>query len=213
MYILCARDPEGKPFVWLSKTLAVDWPSLAQGDGPFARALRLHGIDKFHVFLLEEVEDVYGLAWIEQCKGIHISKLKADVIGYNRPEYDRYEAKIAKKREGEGRTPEQRQNMAEGQQKAVKEKGQWREYHPMSEEGRKIHAAKQSVLKNAAKDYMVTDPQGNTYKVTSMRAFCLQHGLNEGHMSSVANGKRKHHKQWTCVKLEGEHNESESMGE
>jgi len=212
MYIVCARDPENKPFVFLAKTLAIDWPSLSQGDGPFARALRKHGIDAFHVFLLEEVEDVYGLAWIEQCKNVHITKLKADTAGYNVSVFDHRESKLARQRDGEGASMETRQRQSEGQKKAVAERGEWREYHPFkSEETRAIHAKKQSVLKNRAGDYIATDPQGNTHKVTNLKMFCEQHKLNVGHMSSVAGGKRKHHKGWTCIKDEGAKHESKSM--
>jgi hypothetical protein len=212
MYIICARDPEGKPFVWLSKTLGIDWPSLTQGDGPFARELRKQGEGYFHVFLLEEVEDVYGPAWIDQCLGIWIRKLKADVIGYNVAELNRGEIIAARqKRKGNGLTDEHKKAMSEGHRKAVKEKGEWREHHPMTEEGRKRHAKKQAMLKNGAKDYIATDPQGNTYKITNLSLFCQQHNLNVGHMTSVAGGKRKHHKQWTCIKVEGKQNEDQSI--
>jgi hypothetical protein len=212
MYIICARDPEGKPFVWLSKTLAIDWSSLSQGDGPFARELRKQGPEKFHTFLLEEVEDVYGEQWVQQCLGVWIGKLKANVIGYNVPELNRAEITAVRLgRKGEGHTAEHKQALSEGQQKAVKEKGEWREYHPMTEEGRKRHARKQALLKNAAKDYIATDPQGKTYKVTNLSLFCQQHNLNVGHMTSVAGGKRKHHKQWTCIKVEGAQNENQNI--
>ncbi|AMB48240.1 GIY-YIG nuclease family protein [Methylobacterium sp. AMS5] len=49
-----------------------------------------------------------------------------------------------------------------------------------------------------AKTYLVTDPDGLERSVTNLRAFCADHGLQQGHMVAVSKGKRSHHKGWTA---------------
>jgi hypothetical protein len=52
-----------------------------------------------------------------------------------------------------------------------------------------------------SKDYIVTDPQGNTYKIRNLTAHCKTYGLTRTLMLHVADGKQSHHKGWTCQKL------------
>jgi group I intron endonuclease len=47
------------------------------------------------------------------------------------------------------------------------------------------------------KPYIVTAPDGTTYHVTNLSAFCREHGLGSG-LQKVANGKRRQYRGWTC---------------
>ena len=48
------------------------------------------------------------------------------------------------------------------------------------------------------KSYIIISPNGEVFDVTGLRKFCREHKLDTSTMSAVANGKRKHHKQWAC---------------
>lgn len=49
--------------------------------------------------------------------------------------------------------------------------------------------------------YAITSPSGDLYETTNLISFCSEMGLNSGHMSSVANNKKTHYKQWRVTKL------------
>lgn len=51
---------------------------------------------------------------------------------------------------------------------------------------------------NFSREEVVTfiSPDGKTYKVRSIKRFARQHGLSQGSMNSVAQGKLAHHKGW-----------------
>jgi len=51
---------------------------------------------------------------------------------------------------------------------------------------------------NGAKDYIVTSPEGVEYTVHCLTEFCKEHGLTQQCLSSVASGKRKHHRGWAA---------------
>lgn len=46
--------------------------------------------------------------------------------------------------------------------------------------------------------WIVITPEGDEIKVKNLKAFCRMNGLDQRHMSQVASGKQKHHKQWKC---------------
>lgn len=46
--------------------------------------------------------------------------------------------------------------------------------------------------------WIVITPEGTEMKIKNLKAFCRDNGLDQRHMSKVANGKAKHHKQWRC---------------
>jgi len=48
------------------------------------------------------------------------------------------------------------------------------------------------------KKWKVIDPNGNEKIILNLYKFCKQNGLDQGSMSGVARGKRKHHKKWRC---------------
>jgi len=55
---------------------------------------------------------------------------------------------------------------------------------------------KKSVEVNSKK-YIVTFPDGHEEEIVSLNSFCKKHNLNQGNMSSVANGKLKSHKKFS----------------
>lgn len=46
--------------------------------------------------------------------------------------------------------------------------------------------------------WKVIDPDGNEQIVFGLGQFCRENDLQQGHMHSVANGTREHHKRWKC---------------
>lgn len=53
-----------------------------------------------------------------------------------------------------------------------------------------------------SKRFIATDPDGNEYEGINLREFCRNHNLTSNTMTLVANGKRNHHKGWTCRYIE-----------
>lgn len=56
-------------------------------------------------------------------------------------------------------------------------------------------------LKSArlAKKYILTDPDGNKIEVTNLAVYCRENNLHAGNLNSVANGRLKQTKGWTCT--------------
>ena len=50
-------------------------------------------------------------------------------------------------------------------------------------------------------DWLITDPNGQVYKITNLRKFCRDHGLEQGNMVKVSQGILKQNKGWKCVKF------------
>jgi hypothetical protein len=59
---------------------------------------------------------------------------------------------------------------------------------------------KENVVKGNAKNWFCVSPENKLYVVYNLQQFCKDHGLHQGHMSSVAHGKPKYHqhKGWKC---------------
>lgn len=51
-----------------------------------------------------------------------------------------------------------------------------------------------------SRKFIVTSPNGVIHHVINLNQFCKDHSLNVGNMHSVATGKAKHHKGWSCVR-------------
>lgn len=51
-------------------------------------------------------------------------------------------------------------------------------------------------------EYIVTDPEGNQYRVKGLKQFIHDHKLDGKAMYRIANGKAKSYKGWTVVKVE-----------
>lgn len=55
------------------------------------------------------------------------------------------------------------------------------------------------------KSYEITFPDGGTERIVNLKKFCDKYGLDQGHMSGVASGRRSHHKGY-LVKVLGADN-------
>lgn len=63
--------------------------------------------------------------------------------------------------------------------------------------------SKTSTGKINIKKFEITDPNGNKYITDKgLTDFCRQHDLAHPLMIKVANGERRHHKNWTCKRLD-----------
>jgi group I intron endonuclease len=51
-------------------------------------------------------------------------------------------------------------------------------------------------------DWLITYPNGNTKQVKSLTHFCKENKLSQGNMSEVADGKRKQHKGFSCIRVQ-----------
>jgi hypothetical protein len=49
-----------------------------------------------------------------------------------------------------------------------------------------------------SKAFTLIDPSGKHYKIVNLNKFCRENGLDQTCMTSVAKGKRTHHKNWRC---------------
>lgn len=61
---------------------------------------------------------------------------------------------------------------------------------------------KEVAAKLFQKEWLVTNPQGVTMKITNLHKFCRENGLDQGNMVKVSQGIIKQNKGWKCVKLE-----------
>lgn len=59
------------------------------------------------------------------------------------------------------------------------------------------HKEKLSAIRS--RDWIVTYPDGSTEVITSMNKFCIANNLNGAKMTEVSQGKRRHHKNYTCI--------------
>lgn len=65
-------------------------------------------------------------------------------------------------------------------------------------EWRANQSAGQRGNRSAAKEYIVTNPDGIEMRIVSLKRFCEEHGLTRESMSKVANGRQMHHQGWKC---------------
>lgn len=55
---------------------------------------------------------------------------------------------------------------------------------------------KEIAAKTFSKEWLITNPLGQIYKIKNLRSFCRENGLDQGNMS------RNRVRGWNCVKLE-----------
>lgn len=53
-------------------------------------------------------------------------------------------------------------------------------------------------IKTHSKHYIAISPDGQEYSFYNLSRFCKQNNLNQGAMSAVTRGVKKHHKKWKC---------------
>ena len=56
----------------------------------------------------------------------------------------------------------------------------------------------------SSQQWILIDPEGNKYEVTGLKEFCRGKGLIDRCLGLVAQGVRKHHKGWYCIKVNAE---------
>jgi hypothetical protein len=71
----------------------------------------------------------------------------------------------------------------------------------MTKEWRDKMVKTKLLKKSGALWYKMISPDNEEFKIHGLSPFCENHNLHSGHMSSVANGKRKQHKGWICFKI------------
>ena len=60
---------------------------------------------------------------------------------------------------------------------------------------------KDKVAEKLSREYIITDPQGNTYHIKNLNKFCRENNLDQGNMTKVSNGKKGYnqHKGYLCT--------------
>jgi len=60
---------------------------------------------------------------------------------------------------------------------------------------------KEVVRKLFEKEWIVTNPEGESIRITNLHKFCKENGLDQGNMVKVSQGIIKQNKGWKCVKI------------
>jgi len=58
---------------------------------------------------------------------------------------------------------------------------------------------KQKVADKLSQEYIVTDPQGNTFKIKNMHQFARDNNLDQGNLSKVSKGILRQHKGYMII--------------
>ena len=72
---------------------------------------------------------------------------------------------------------------------------------------------KKNIEKAHAKSYLFLSPTGEVVEVYNLRKFCIENKLHDGHMSQVAKGKLKGHKEWKSYPSDSEYNKLKQESE
>jgi 5-methylcytosine-specific restriction endonuclease McrA len=125
----------------------------------------------------------------------HALHLMSNSKRYNAKAFE--EAKIAKSELMKKSNPMFDRNIAKAQgSKLIKEK---RVERPKGEDQSKSRSKQLKGNEyNATKSYIVIDPEGDPYEITSMRRFCRDNNLNQTSMSRVCCGKQGSHFGYTA---------------
>ena len=198
------------------KRHANDLDAQRHHNSKLQRAWNKYGQAAFTFELLEEVSDLTILLEREQhymdtLKPFYNINPKAgSALGYKHTDESKHKNSEHTRRVWASLTPEER--AARGKEHAEKIRGKTHTEETrqkMSEaHKRKPMTAKQlanlerrntpeAIAKRAlglSKTYIVTFPDGTEITVTNLKQFCRENDLSQAHMSSVATGKRKHHK-------------------
>lgn len=119
------------------------------------------------------------------------------------PHTEEAKRKISIGNTGKVRTPEMRKRTSETR-KGISPTPFTQEYKDkigLAHKGRKQRPeAIAKRVQSRSEWWIVIDPDGNEMEIQNLKAFCRENGLDQRHMSKVANGKVKHHKQWRCYR-------------
>lgn len=136
-------------------------------------------------FLLEREQ--YWIDKLQACdhrKGFNFSPVAGSARGVKHTEE-------SKRRMGEGRKGAQVYTDAVRRARSEDQKRLWT-----------IPSYREQLRAAKAKNWIVTDPDGNEYPISNLKKLCDEHGLDPGHMSYVAQGKRPRHKGWKCRRVD-----------
>jgi len=117
------------------------------------------------------------------------------------PLSDEHRRKIGEANKGKIRSAEHCRQQSE-RQKGQK-RGPFSEEHKLkiglSQKGKpRSQKSMKAVLASHIQKWIVTKPSGEILEIENLKEFCRQNNLDQRHMSNVAHGKEKHHKQWKC---------------
>ena len=198
------------------KRHASDLNAQRHHNSKLQRAWNKYGQAAFTFELLEEVSDLAILLEREQhymdtLKPFYNINPKAGSgLGYRHTDESR--AKMSKKARAHWASMSDEEKVAKGKEHAEKIRGKTHTEETrqkMSEAHKRTPmTAKQlanlerrntpeAVAKRAlkqSKTYIVTFPDGTEATVKNLTQFCRENGLSQAHLSSVATGKRNHHK-------------------
>jgi len=117
-----------------------------------------------------------------------LNKSLALKISQNRPEYKKLRSEMAKKWRSD---PNSTYNTEEYRLKqSIAQK-----------EAQNRPEVLQKLFEKNAKEYIVINPKGISFKIKGLVKFCKENGLASSSMSEVSNNKRNNHKGWTCKKI------------
>lgn len=159
----------------------------------FYRAMRKYGYDNFEYEILCECEDLL----LNEKEQHHIQELRTfdENIGYNQ-RLGHVHMPSARKKISEAHhlrfsnmTPEEIAIIIEPMRR--------------SNLGRpRTESQIEGTRKANQRNWVVTDPKGNEYRVTNLKRFCIKNGLTQSNMAAVQSGRYTHHKGWKCHKIE-----------
>lgn len=212
--------PTGKVYIGNSTNIHVRWGNhkkkLRRGTHPnnyLLRAWQKYGEDSFEFAILEEVEskrlferERHWMSFFksyEHDHGYNINTVNDE--GLNRLSAE-VRQKISAANKGRKFTDEQYQRLCEAQQKRIRTQVDLEHTLEMSRQnvGKKLSESHRLNIQESAahtalrKSYVITSPEGETYKITGISLFCRQFGLSASQLVKVARGKKKQYKGWIC---------------
>jgi group I intron endonuclease len=108
---------------------------------------------------------------------------------------EEHRRRISEARKGMKFTEAHRRRLAESHKGQVS----WSKGKHLSETTRRKISESLLGTTRAAKQYLVTYPDGRTETIRNMAEFCRQHNLTKGNLCNVAKGRAPHHKGFRCV--------------
>lgn len=176
-----------------------------------------YGEDTFAFTLIEQVDNEENLIkqeqyWMDLFQshetnvGFNKCPTAGSLLGFQHSVETRKKYSIARK--GRVFSAESRKRMSN----AAKEKWNSKKYRKKMSDANKGNnnpmygkpvskSTRRKRSESCARTWQVISPDGESQVIKNLFVFCKKYGLNHGHMSSVASGKRIHHKGWKCNKV------------
>lgn len=103
---------------------------------------------------------------------------------------------------GENPSEETRRKLSESNKLRPSFSAETRKRMSESQKGHQVtNETRYKIGSALADDWLVIDPSGIEYQISSLSEFCKQNKLSRFNMWAVSKGKQKHHKGWKCRKL------------